>query len=276
MKTLEEKLELHNEMVYLIRKKRLLNDINYHRQEITSSTPKIIGDNDNFFDKLGKKNFNNANIKKFNKNNELLVESMKVLEKLELEAKEKKYYQEYTNESLSDLIKYFFEEDHNCIAKMEFVFNTIFDNYYDYKTNDISFSELSIILGLDISKLKKDLGSIYANIIPLNIEKILSKSIAITAVTVPLVLLTGGFALAGAGLFSAAAITSGLAGLGGVVIGGTMIQGLSLIAIMGAASGLAVGYTTYKALTHVEKNNIKKEFRELNIQQTALSLAKSL
>ena len=167
-----------------------------------------------------------------------------------------------------------FENDPYNLGRVLFSTTIIFDNEFDYVYPQRSLNTASYIIwgnSYMLSSMKRSIEEEYTRLAkqPMSSnQKALLFGVAAVAVATAVV---PTLAFAGA---SASGITGGLAGFGALIgLGGTMVEGIGLVAIAELlADGLVVG-ATYALMDAHNKAVIKKSFREMDYNTAAQTLA---
>ena len=270
-----------NNLALIIKKIRVLMDIYGHKLEIEKKRPQDISNSDSLF-ASGLKRLKNS----WNDNSyKTAIDKVNTkVEKFNEISKDKIFNYISTNqidqminklaEEATDLSKDVFKKDKFKLGKIEFVINLIFDDYIEYQYLSVMYPFISSVLGEEdnfIDEIKKQLLHAY--------QSISLKDPSFKNVKLPAALLTGVIILTVinpliGGTAASAAVTTG--SLGSMFFGIGMAE--SVLALCGctAASALALDKGFKELDIARQKKNLKKEFYSLDINQTALSLAKSI
>lgn len=259
-------------LMYSFTRLRLENELSFYYAKVLQSTPKNVVSTDSFFDKFKKNTsnmFNNSTYEKYTRKRRNLEQFTEDYIHKNFDAT---FYSKY---EIKNKVNDVFKNDTYGIAKLELVMNIILDDLYEFETDTQSFSEISLLLGLDSQYLMNtftQMKKIYSQI-SLNKSSINTKALAIASlISIPLIIsgvgaLIGGYAVAGS------ITTAGLAsaGLGLGMAEGVVILCLSSVAVIGITYGV-----TYKTLNVCQKNKLKDEFAKLSVDQTTISLVKTM
>ena len=268
-KELELALQNARKLDFYIKKYRIETDLEYEKQEFENASPKLVGKSDNFFRKMTKKIGNRASKGSYEKHQEAYETKKKIYETLENKAKESNYYLDDENEA-KQIISNLFINDICNVRKTEFLMSIILDNTISYEVNKTSYAGIEKLFGLSqdyMQNLEDKLVDAYRNI-SYGKSRNLNKAIIVgAAVAAPLIV---------------SAITSGIGAAAGMTIGSALLYstlGLPFylaVASAGAVGvGLIAGYIIYDDLETTQKEKVKKDFKALNIDQTALSLSRT-
>lgn len=249
---------------------RLLHASRLVEEDLEKNTPTITNENDGFFKSLFSAIGNEI---KGNKTNKFLA----IRENIDKEAK--KFYNElsdtlYTENEISDVIDDLFKNDTYDLEKTVFSVSLIFDGEYSYEYESETLNYISEYLWDDnemLSYIKNSIESIY---IDLAKQPLSTNQKLLLGGTAALVLLTATVPALALGGLSASGITGGLAGFGTAVgLGGTMVEGVGLMALAELLlDGAIIGFTYAMLDTH-NKNIVKNSFREMNYNSAAKMLA---
>lgn len=180
----------------------------------------------------------------------------------------------YNIREINFVISEIFQNDTYALTKTLFSISLIFDNEYHYEYEKESLNYVSTILWNDeysLSNIKNKIESMYRDLAK---QPLSTNQKFLLGGTAALVLLTATVPALALGGLSASGITGGLAGFGTAIgIGGTMVEGVGLIALTELLlDGAIIGFT-YALLDTYNKNIVKKSFREMNYNSTAQMLA---
>ena len=180
----------------------------------------------------------------------------------------------YDIDELNSVIREVFQNDIYSLEKTIFSISIIFDGEYHYEYENESLNYISTILWNKNDRLlnmKNSIEDIYKDLAkqPLSTNQKL-----LLGGTAALVLLTATVPALALGGLSASGITGGLAGFGTAVgLGGTMVEGVGLMALAELLlDGAIIGFT-YAMLDNYNKNIVKNSFREMNYNSAAKMLA---
>lgn len=179
----------------------------------------------------------------------------------------------YSLKEIPDVIKELFSDDVYEIEKAMFSISIIFDEEYKYEYPDETLRFVSSIIWNDENTLtgyKKDIMSTYKELAKQPLSMGQKLFLGGTATLVLLFPAIPSLAISG---LSASGITSTLAGFGLLGLGGTMVEGVGLMALAELLlDGALIGFT-YAALDSHNKTIVKKSFRDMNFNDAALMLA---
>lgn len=253
---MSEKVKLYKEIEAKIRLYRILNEINYYSNIIEKKTPKEIGENDSFWKKTKKKVNNTLNKNEYETSSKKKEELENLYNELNTDF-EAKGYSINSDEEFKEKIDELFSDDKYNVAKIEFIMSIILDNKCQFSQNNESYKYLSKLFGYDdgfISNLEKNLIKNYQEI-SLKKGDILKNACVLSCCIAPIVLVSG----IGAGIFAGALFSEVLTA---TLVTAGMIAGVTAI--------------TYVGLKEIDKARIKEEFSKLNVEETALNLAKTI
>ena len=175
---------------------------------------------------------------------------------------------------LNSAIYEIFQNDIYCLEKTIFSVSLNFDGEYHYEYENDSLNYISMILwniNDRLLNMKNSIESMYKDLAkqPLSTNQKL-----LLGGTAALVLLTATVPALTLGGLSASGITGGLAGFGTAIgLGGTMVEGVGLIALTELLlDGAIIGFT-YALLDNHNKKIVKNTFREMNFNDAAKMLA---
>lgn len=272
----ERRLAL-KEIDYGIKSLRIKKELEYHKQEIEKNTPKIIGKNDGFFSQLNKEISNGFNNSTFEKHKKLYYEKNLKLSNLIDESKKENISIIDSIDHLKSKIKKLDlgETDKYGIASLDFVMSIILDKYCDYEANNFTYPTLSYIFGVSqdfFTSLEKNMSDIY---IKINNDKkqTLKKSAGIGLAIGAIFLLITIPPLIG-GLAASGAVTT--QALGSLFFSAGMAESVLALSFTGLCTGAVSFGLTYATLNGVQKSKIKEEFSNLDVDQTAISLVKTI
>ena len=253
---LKKEVNLIEELEFFIRKYRLEKEIEYHKEAFEGKKPEDIDDNENIFQRLKKRTKNTFNKNDYENHLNKFNDLNKKYEEL---IKDKNY--DINDINAHEKSIQLFKDDLFGVSKLEFAMNVVLDDYVEYECNDKTYGRISLILGYTedfLTNLTNKMSKIYTNI---SLDRQSFFNSAITAG-----LIVGGVAL----------VCSGIGAIAGVAVGAA-----STFTITGAlwgalCLGSAVGTITYIALKEEDKSKLKKDFAKLNLEQTAMSLTKTV
>ena len=180
----------------------------------------------------------------------------------------------FEENNIKQIIADIFSEDKYSLEKTMFSISVIFDSEFRYEYEAEGLAYISGLLwGKEdrLANMKSSIESIYKDLAkqPLSTEQKF-----ILGGTAALMLFTATVPALAIGGLSASGITGGLAGFGTAIgLGGTMIEGIGLIALAELLlDGAIIGFT-YALLDNHNKNVVKKSFREMNYNNAAQMLA---
>ena len=258
---------------YYIKSLRINEDLVYEEQEYKKYQPELIGKSENVFSKLGKKLNNFSNKDNYEKHLEAYNLKESVLDNLTDRAKEENYFLDDFAQA-KELSNKIFEKDVYHVARTEFLINVILDNTINYEMNKSTYSKIAELFELtqdDLKDLEKEIKDAYRNI---SYDKSTNVKVAVmvgSLVAAPL-LIYGGIAAFGAVAAAGAAVPVGTHLL---YTGIALPLCLAIVAIEPLALGLAAGGISYAALTLEQKLMVRKQFKSLDVNQMAMSLAKT-
>ena len=259
-------------LMYSFTKIRLNNERSYYIEKTRQTAPKNTISTDTFFTKLKKGTSNFFNSGTYNK---YVDKRNKIDDYIKKYDDENYNLIEYNDSEIRQKVREVFVNDKYGLAKLEFIMNFITSDSYEYETNSESFSEISQLLDLEydyVMNIYNLMKKVYSEI-SINKRSINTNALAIASlITIPLIIsgvgaIIGGYAVAGS------VTTAGLAGAG---LGLGMAEGVAVLCLASAAGfGLTYGLT-YKGLELNQKRKLKQEFAELSIEQTTMSLVKTM
>ena len=258
---------------YYIKRLRISEDLLYEEQEYKKYQPSLIGKSENVLSKLGKKINNFSTKDNYEKHLEAYNFKKSVLDNLTKKAKEENYYlDDFTN--AKELTHNIFEKDVYKVARTEFLINVILDSTIKYEMNKQTFvkvAELFEVTTDDLKDLEKEIKDAYRNISYDKSANIKAAVMVGSLVAAPL-LIYGGIAVLGA----VAAVGATLP-IGANILYTSIALPLCLavVAIEPLAVGLVAGGISYAALTLEQKLMVRKQFKSLDLNQMAMSLAKT-
>lgn len=239
-------------------------------EDLAKNQPTITNQNDDiikrFFSAVG-------NEFKGNKTNKLLMVKNNIDSEIRrfLSSSTEQLYRE--NE-IPAIVREVFQNDIYALEKTIFSTSVILDGEYAYEYEKETLNYVSMLLWNKSDRLlnmKNSIEDIYKDLAkqPLSTNQKL-----LLGGTAALVLLTSTVPALALGGLSASGITSGLAGFGTAVgLGGTMVEGVGLMALAELLlDGAIIGFT-YAMLDTYNKNIVKKSFREMNYNSAAKMLA---
>ena len=260
----------HTKLFKSLQYLRLQNSLSLVEKDLSKNQATMINDNDgiikNIFSSIG-------NEFKSSKSNKLYMikDNIEREKRIFLNNTKEKLYSE---KEISSVVHDIFKNDNYYLEKTIFSISLVFDGEYKYEYSKETLEYISLILWGNNDHLLKTRNSIE------NIYKDLAKQPLSTSQkillggTAAIVLLTATLpALSLSGL-AASGITSGLAGFGAAVgLGGTMVEGIGLMAIAELLlDGAIIGFT-YALLDNYNKNIVKKSFRDIDYNSAAKMLA---
>ncbi len=258
---------------YYIKRLRINEDLVYEEQEYKKYQPSLIGKSENVFSKLGKK-LNNISTKDiYERHLESYNLKKSILDNLSNKAKEENYYIDDFAEA-KDLAHTIFEKDVYHVGRTEFLINVILDSTINYEMNKQTFVKVAELFELTydyLKELEKEIKDAYRNI---SYDKSTNVKVAVmvgSLVAAPL-LIYGGIAAVGA-----------VATVGVTLPVGTQLLYtalalplcLAVAAVEPLALGAISGGLSYAALTLEQKLVVRKQFKELDLNQMTMSLAKT-
>ena len=252
---------------------RLILAKRYNDAELQSNQSVAVGDNDGFFKSLftsienGIKNEKTKNLLYIKRNIDEAIETFR-------QNSSSTSMAVYHPEQLSGVINYIFSNDPYSLERTMFSISIIFDGEYQYEYANETLGDISKIIWEDESfllKIKSGIEAIYKELAkqPLSTNQKL-----ILGGTAALALFTAAVPALALGGLSASGITGGLATFGAAMgVGGTMVEGVGLMAIAELLlDGALIGFT-YALLDSHNKNSVKQSFREMNFNSVAQMLA---
>lgn len=206
-----------------------------------------------------------------------LLKQKATIEKQLAEFSQRHSYSEFASgyDELEKLASDVYKSDKYDLAKMVFSATLVFDGEYKYQYHTVGLRNISRVLWGDESKLlniEESIRNIYKDLTkqPFNTTQkvVLGAAVGLAIVTAvsPLLLPIG----AGA----APEITGGLAALGTEIgIGGTMLEGISLLALAETALDIIAVGCVYGGMKAYNKISAQKTFREIKWNDAAHILA---
>lgn len=259
-------------LMYSFTKIRLNKERSYYIGKTRQTAPKNTISTDTFFTKLKKGTSNFLNSGTYNK---YVDKRNKIDDYIKKYDDENYNLIEYNDSEIRQKVREVFVNDKYGLAKLEFIMNFVTNDSYEYETNSESFSEISQLLDLEydyVMNIYNLMKKVYSEI-SINKRSINTKALAIASlITIPLIIsgvgaIIGGYAVAGS------VTTAGLAGAG---LGLGMAEGVAVLCLASAVGfGLTYGLT-YKGLELNKKIKLKQEFAGLSIEQTTMSLVKTM
>ena len=249
-----------------IRKIRILSDILIHLEVMESKKPESIEGNEGFFKSNFKKIKNSFNNEAYQKASEKLNQKIDKFNEINDEQISsslnpiyiKDFIEKIKEDSVSIALN-IFKEDVYKVGKIEFVMNVLCDNFVEYENNDEANEVISLLLGEDndfVDNILEELTEAYQKI------GIMPKGIFNPELRIPL-----------------------LTGLAALVIGNPLISfgivGLSFAECITTLCGIKVSFfnklrdDASSAINNIHKEQLLKEFYNLNVEQTTFYLAKS-
>lgn len=180
----------------------------------------------------------------------------------------------YDIDELNLIIREVFQTDVYSLEKTIFSVSIIFDGEYHYEYENESLNYISTILcnkNDHLSNMKNSIESMYKDLAK---QPLSSNQKLLLGGTAAIVLLTATVPALALGGLSASGITGGLAGFGTAFgLGGTMVEGVGLMALAELLlDGAIIGFT-YAMLDNYNKSIVKNSFREMNYNSAAKMLA---
>ena len=180
----------------------------------------------------------------------------------------------YNENNVGRVIADVFAEDRYSLEKTLFSISIIFDSEFRYEYEAEGLVYISRLLWDKedmLADIKSSIESIYKDLAK---QPLTTEQKFILGGTAALMLFTATVPALAIGGLSASGITGGLAGFGTVIgLGGTMIEGIGLIALAELLlDGAIIGFT-YALLDNHNKNMVKKSFRKMNYNNAAQMLA---
>jgi len=256
---LKKNTELTEKITYAIKEYRLQTEISFHKEEYEKRMPKEVAIDDGFFKKLKKNTGNAINKTEYERHLKLYNE---LTEKNNAYLEENKKYSEYNIDNIYELVLDLFKKDKYNVAKLEFAMNVVLDGDFKYECNDKTFVKISTVLGFDtnyLTNLRQKLQDAYAEIG-------LDKTQAIKNA-----LKVGGIA------FGVCMVASGIGALAALAAGATTAAfSLSAITISSLSLGISIGAIAGIATMDKNYEDLKKQFMNLTVEETAITLAKSI
>ncbi len=258
---------------YYIKSLRIYEDLVYEEQEYKKYQPSLIGKSENVFSKFGKKLNNLSNKDNYDKHLESYNLKKSILDNLTKKAKEENYFLDDLA-SAKELSNTIFEKDVYHVARTEFLINVILDSTVNYEMNKQTFPKIAELFNLSLDNLKsleKEIKDAYRNI---SYDKSTNVKVAVmvgSLVAAPL-LIYGGIVALGSVAAAGAALPFGAHLLYASI---ALPLCLAVGAIEPLALGLASGGISYAALTLEQKIMVRKQFKSLDLNQMAMSLAKT-
>lgn len=177
----------------------------------------------------------------------------------------------YYEHDLEKNIKELFEEDIYNLSKLLFAINIIFDRKYNYKGDEETFKVMSSILYYNSTKfdeIEKQFKRLFMSINKKELSK-LQKGIliglafaSVSSVFCLPVLVAGGAAA------TASTTTAALAAIGI----GDMQLGVGFASMCGAVASLALVGSGYAGMKLINREKLKKEYKNLSLEETAMLL----
>lgn len=270
-----------NELTLLIKKCRILLDIYGHLQEIEKRKPDVINNDSGFFSnswKLLKNSWNDGSFQKANENLIYKVGKYNEISDVKITSNIKVNEVQILTEKISDqasiLAFNIFKDDRFKLGKIEYVINVIMDNSIKYEQTNLSYELISLILDEEdsfVNDIKNELFNAYKSI---SIKGANMDGIKLTAgLLTGVIILTVINPLIG-GTTASAAVTTG--SLGGMFFGIGMAESVLALCGCSAVTYLLLEKGIEKADLLIQKNKLRKDFYKLDLNQTTVSLAKSI
>lgn len=251
---------------------RLLNDLAIVNQELEKNRPSVASSTDGFFKSL----FTSAGNEFKASKTQTLLEKKAAIEK-----EYARFEQNNPNIECEDdpncffkIIDHAFNNDPYKLERTLFSVSVIFDEEYHYEYLDDGLKFISKHLWGQESfliSIKNSIGAIYKDLAK---QPLSTTQKFILGGASALLLFTAAVPAMAVGGLAAPGITSGLASFGTAIgLGGTMVEGVGLIALAEMLlDGALIGFT-YALLDGHNKNIVKKSFREMNFNSVAQMLA---
>lgn len=260
----------HTKLFKSLQYLRLQYSLYLVNEDLAKNQPTVTNQNDGFF-----KSFFSAvgNEFKGSKTNKLLT----VKSNIESEIKR---FLNSSNESLygeneiAAIVREVFQNDIYALEKTIFSTSIILDGEYAYEYEKETLNYTSMLLWNKSDRLMNMKDSIEGIYKELAKQPLSTNQKLLLGGTAALVLLTATVPALALGGLSASGITGGLAGFGTAVgLGGTMVEGVGLMALTELLlDGAIIGFT-YAMLDNHNKSIVKKSFREMNYNSAAKMLA---
>lgn len=270
-----------NELSLLIRKIRVLIDIYCHKLEIERKKPQGFSNSDGFFAsgwKVLKNSWNDSSYKK-------AVENLNYKISKYNEISSDRISQPITTEEIDDIVQRYskqalnlsdeiFKNDKYKLGKIEFIINILFDDFVKYDNLDAMYRFISRVLGESddyISNIKKELLNVYQSI---SIKGVNPEAVKLTAALLTGVVIVSIINPLIGGVTASASVTTGT--LGGLFGGIGMAESILALCGVSAGSFYLIDTSLKQADKLRQKQQLKKEFYNLDVNQTTFSLAKSI
>lgn len=239
-------------------------------EDLAKNQPTITNQSDGFF-----KSFFSAvgNEFKGSKTNKLLAVKSNIESEIKrfLNSSNESLYRE--NEIVA-IVREVFQNDIYALEKTIFSTSIILDGEYAYEYEKETLNYISMLLWNKNDRLMNMRDSIEGIYKELAKQPLSTNQKLLLGGTAALVLLTATVPALALGGLSASGITGGLVGFGTAVgLGGTMVEGVGLMALAELLlDGAIIGFTYAMLDTH-NKNIVKNSFREMNYNSAAKMLA---
>jgi hypothetical protein len=251
---------------------RLLNDLAIVNQELEKNRPSVASSTDGFFKSL----FTSAGNEFKASKTQTLLEKKAAIEKEYARFKQNNPYINCEDNPYCfyNAIEETFDDDPYDLERTLFSISIIFDEEYHYEYLDNGLHFISEHLWEQenfLISIKNSIGAIYKDLAK---QPLSTTQKFILGGASALVLFTTAVPALAIGGLAADGITTGLAGFGTALgLGGTMVEGVGLMAITEALlDGALIGFT-YAFLDARNKIAVQKSFREMNFNSVAQMLA---
>lgn len=180
----------------------------------------------------------------------------------------------YDQNEINQIIREVFQNDTYSLEKSLFSAGIVLDGEYNYEYEKETLDYISALLwnnNYQLSYIKNSIEHTYKDLAK---QPLSSNQKLLLGGTAAIVLLTATVPALALGGLSASGITGGLAGFGTALgLGGTMVEGVGLMALAELLLDGAILGFTYAMLDNHNKNIVKNSFRKMDYNDAAKMLA---
>lgn len=255
---------------------RLRKEIEYLIRVVNEKRPQYPSANDGFFSQLKMKGSNAFNKGEFEKCSKLLEIAKAYLNDFSKKNEKYSYCFNWTRERMYKLVRKIREQSNNTFLPLvEYATDIILDRSLEYRNNKEFFGDMSWIFfnnPTEFDLINKDISENYVKILNDNAQAKKNALIITSVICLPIIVGLAGAAIGG---FGAAAATT-THGLKAVSLGLGMAGGVGILCVSSVLLTTAIGTLSYRRLSAIQRNKIRREFALLPSNKVAASLAKSL